>query len=51
MLQVMRDIRAEGRTPYLHSWAFNDAAIRVYTDLGFVLRHSMHVAALRNDRA
>jgi len=51
MLQVMRDIRAEGRVPYLHSWAFNDAAIRVYTDLGFVLRHSMHVAALRNDRA
>lgn len=51
MLQVMQDIRNEGRTPFLHSWAFNDAAIRVYTDLGFVLRHSMHVAALRNDRA
>lgn len=51
MLHVMQDIRNEGRTPYLHSWAFNDAAIRVYTDLGFVLRHSMHVAAVRNDRA
>jgi ribosomal protein S18 acetylase RimI-like enzyme len=51
MLQVMRDIRAEGLTPFLHSWAFNHAAIRVYTDLGFVLRHSMHAAALRNDRA
>jgi len=51
MLQVMQDIRNEGRTPFLHSWAFNDAAIRVYTDLGFVLRHSMHVAAVRNERA
>jgi GNAT superfamily N-acetyltransferase len=51
MLQVMQDIRNEGRTPFLHSWAFNDAAIRVYTDVGFVLRHSMHVAAIRNDHA
>lgn len=51
MLQVMADIRAEGSTPFLHSWAFNHAAIRVYTDLGYVLRHSMHVAALRNDLA
>lgn len=51
MLAVMNDIRSEGLTPFLHSWAFNHAAIRVYTDLGFVLRHSMHVAALRNDRA
>ncbi|MDR3742096.1 MAG: GNAT family N-acetyltransferase [Terracidiphilus sp.] len=51
MLQVIHDIRSEGLTPFLHSWAFNHAAIRVYTDLGFVLRHSMHVAALRNDRA
>jgi ribosomal protein S18 acetylase RimI-like enzyme len=49
MLQVMADIRAEGLRPFLHSWAFNHAAIRVYTDLGFVLRHSMYVAALRND--
>ena len=49
MLRVMTDIRAEGLTPFLHSWAFNYAAIRVYTDLGFVLRHSMYVAALRND--
>lgn len=49
MLQVMADIRAENLVPFLHSWAFNHAAIRIYTDLGFVLRHSMHVAALRND--
>jgi len=49
MLQVMADIRAEGLTPFLHSWAFNHSALRVYTDLGFVLRHSMHVAVLRND--
>lgn len=51
MLQVMRDIRNEGLTPFLHTWAFNEPAIRVYTDLGFVLRHSMHVAALRRDEA
>lgn len=51
MLQVMRDIHAEGLTPYLHSWAFNDAAIRVYTDLGFVLRHSLFAAALRRESA
>jgi predicted GNAT family acetyltransferase len=49
MLRVMADIRGEGLTPFLHSWAFNEAAIRVYKDLGFVLRHSMYVAALRND--
>jgi len=51
MLRVMADIRAEGLTPFLHTWAFNHNAIRVYTGLGFVLRHSMHVAVLRNDRA
>ncbi len=51
MLRVMQDIRDEGRTPFLHTWAFNDAAIRVYTSLGFVLRHSMHVAAVRNESA
>jgi len=51
MIQVMADIRAEGLTPFLHTWAFNHNAIRVYTDLGFVLRHSMHVAVLRNDHA
>ena len=51
MLAVMDDIRSEGLTPFLHSWAFNHVAIRVYTDLGFVLRHSMYVAALRNEHA
>ena len=51
MLAVMNDIRGEGDTPFLHTWAFNDTAIRVYTALGFVLRHSMHVVALRNDPA
>lgn len=51
MLAVMGDIRNEGLTPFLHSWTFNHAAIRIYTDLGFVLRHRMYVAALRNERA
>lgn len=51
MLRVMADIRSEGLTPFLHSWAFNHAALRIYTDLGFVLRHRMHVAVLRNDRS
>ena len=49
MLAVMDDIRSEGSAPYLHAWADNLSAIRVYRDLGFAHRHSLHVAALRND--
>ncbi|HTB96393.1 MAG TPA: GNAT family N-acetyltransferase [Terracidiphilus sp.] len=50
MLAVMDDIRRGGATSYLHAWAHNHSAIRVYRDLGFIHRHTLHVAALRNDR-
>jgi predicted GNAT family acetyltransferase len=50
MLAVMDDIRAGGDMPYLHAWADNHNAIRVYRDLGFTHRPGMYVAALRNDR-
>jgi len=49
MLAVMDEIHREGSTPYLHAWADNHSAIRVYRDLGFVHRRALHVAALRND--
>ncbi len=49
MLAVMDEIRCEGNTPYLHAWADNYNAIRVYRDLGYTHRHTLYVAALRND--
>lgn len=49
MLLVLEDIRREGATPYLHAWADNHSAIRVYRDLGFAHRHTLYVAALRNN--
>ncbi|HVZ82550.1 MAG TPA: GNAT family N-acetyltransferase [Terracidiphilus sp.] len=49
MLAVMEEMRRDGDTPYLHAWADNHSAIRVYRDLGYMHRHALHVAALRND--
>lgn len=49
MLAVMDEIRRENCTPYLHAWADNHSAIRVYRDLGYTHRHTLYVAALRND--
>lgn len=43
------EIRSRGKTPFLHAWAFNDAAIRVYERLGFRIRRNLHVAALRHE--
>lgn len=50
MLAIMDDIRSTGDTPYLHAWADNHSAIRVYRDLGYTHRHTLYAAALRNDR-
>lgn len=36
-----------GDRPYLHAFAANDAAIRLYRTIGFTLRSDMHVAAMR----
>jgi ribosomal protein S18 acetylase RimI-like enzyme len=47
MSEVMARIRSEGETPFLHSFAHNAPAIRVYEDLGFRLRRNLHLAVLR----
>ncbi|MFD1696429.1 GNAT family N-acetyltransferase [Roseibium aestuarii] len=44
---VAQRILERGDTPFLHAWADNDGAIRLYRRLGFDLRASMHVAVLR----
>jgi len=48
MREVMRDIAAEGRTPFLH--AFDDnPAVRLYQRLGFTHRRSFHLAVIKNE--
>jgi predicted GNAT family acetyltransferase len=47
MSWVMEDIVREGRTPFLHSYAHNEAAIRVYRKLGFVRRRSLELAVVQ----
>jgi ribosomal protein S18 acetylase RimI-like enzyme len=44
---VAARIAARGETPFLHAFASNQAAIRLYEQLGFVLRRRMSVALLR----
>jgi len=46
---VMDEIAGAGKTPFLHSFADNHGAIRVYEALGFVLRQSFELAAIRRD--
>lgn len=43
---VARRIVARGETPYLHAYASNTAAIRLYESLGFRPRRAMHVAGV-----
>lgn len=43
---VAARILERGETPYLHAYAANTAAIRLYESLGFRLRCMMHVAAV-----
>ena len=45
-LHVARRILARGETPYLHAYAANTPAIRLYESLGFELRREMHGALL-----
>ena len=49
MSRVMEEILREGRTPFLHSYAHNEAAIRVYRKLGFVRRRSLELAVVGAD--
>jgi predicted GNAT family acetyltransferase len=43
---VASRIVERGETPYLHAYATNTAAIRLYESLGFQLRTKMHVASI-----
>lgn len=43
---VAARILERGETPYLHAYAANTAAIRLYESLGFQLRCMMHVASV-----
>ena len=45
---VMDEIAARGKTPFLHSFANNDSAIRVYETLGFRQRRTFELAVLKN---
>jgi len=44
---VTHQILARGETPYLHAWAGNTSAIRLYESIGYELRARMNVAAIR----
>lgn len=46
-LFVAARLQAEGKTPFLHAFASNDAAIALYTGLGFVHRADVNVAMLQ----
>jgi predicted GNAT family acetyltransferase len=45
--RVMADMVADGQTPYLHSYAGNAHAIRLYESLGFRARRAMTVTIFR----
>jgi GNAT superfamily N-acetyltransferase len=49
MSAVMGLILQDGDTPFLHSFADNHAAIRVYEAIGFRLRRHFHLAVVKND--
>jgi GNAT superfamily N-acetyltransferase len=49
MSAVMELILRGGDTPFLHSFADNHSAIRVYEALGFTLRRHFHLAVLKKD--
>lgn len=43
---MTRRVLDRGETPFLHAYAANSAAIRLYETIGFKLRCMMHVAAI-----
>jgi predicted GNAT family acetyltransferase len=47
MSEVIVGMLRRGETPFLHSFADNYQAIRVYERLGFVHRHNLHLAVLK----
>jgi len=46
---VANRIRSEGETPFLHAYADNTAAIRLYETLGFRIERELVVQMLRRD--
>lgn len=46
-LFVANQISARGEVPYLHAYASNAAAIRLYESIGFRLRSAMNVAVVQ----
>lgn len=46
MVAMMQRITASGATPFLHAYAGNTGAIRLYASLGFRIRSKMHIAML-----
>jgi GNAT superfamily N-acetyltransferase len=48
MSEVIRDITAEGATPFLHAFADNPA-VGLYTNLGFTQRRSFQLAVIKRD--
>lgn len=46
---VMDEIRQRDKIPFLHSFADNHPAIRVYESLGFTERRTFELAVLRNE--
>jgi len=48
MSEVIAGILQQGETPFLHVFADNDSAIRVYEGLGFTWRRSLHLAVLKS---
>lgn len=44
---VMEEISSRRKTPFLHSFANNDPAIRVYESLGFVERRTFELAVVK----
>jgi ribosomal protein S18 acetylase RimI-like enzyme len=49
MSAVMKLILSEGDAPFLHSFADNHSAIRVYNSLGFTHRRAFHLEVLKRD--
>jgi predicted GNAT family acetyltransferase len=48
-IYVTHQILARGETPYLHAWDFNAPAIRLYETIGFKLRTTLRLAAVRRE--
>jgi GNAT superfamily N-acetyltransferase len=48
MSEVMNDILSRGEMPFLHVFADNHSAIRVYESLGFTRRRTLHLAVLKS---